>query len=98
VTAWGSASNPHVLAGEARRWTASIVGTIVLGSACAALLKVLGGYSTDRDRHILQTFFAALRCNNNLGPIGFGFFGILRKYRGGDRQCTTERQCRCCLL
>ena len=39
VTAWGSASNPHVLAGQPRTWTLAIVATIVLGSACAALLN-----------------------------------------------------------
>lgn len=39
ITAWGSASNPHVLAGEPRQWTASIVATIVLGSLCAAILN-----------------------------------------------------------
>lgn len=39
ITAWGSASNPHVLAGLPRRWTGSIVATIVLGSLCAALLN-----------------------------------------------------------
>jgi 4-hydroxybenzoate polyprenyltransferase len=39
ITAWGSASNPHVLAGQPRQWTWSIVLTIALGSACAALLN-----------------------------------------------------------
>jgi 4-hydroxybenzoate polyprenyltransferase len=39
ITAWGSASNPHVLAGLPRRWTAGIVAMIVLGSLCAALLN-----------------------------------------------------------
>jgi geranylgeranylglycerol-phosphate geranylgeranyltransferase len=39
VTAWGSASNPHVLAGLPRQWTWSIVAMILLGSACAALLN-----------------------------------------------------------
>jgi len=39
VTAWGSASNPHVLAGEPRRWAWPLVATILLGSACAALLN-----------------------------------------------------------
>ena len=39
ITAWGSASNPHVLMGEPRQWTWSILWTITLGSACAALLN-----------------------------------------------------------
>jgi 4-hydroxybenzoate polyprenyltransferase len=39
ITAWGSASNPHVLAGLDRQWTWSIVTTILLGSACAAILN-----------------------------------------------------------
>jgi len=39
VTAWGSASNPHVLAGQPRQWTLAIALTIALGSACAALLN-----------------------------------------------------------
>jgi len=39
ITAWGSASNPHVLAGQPRQWTREIVLTILLGSACAALLN-----------------------------------------------------------
>ena len=30
ITAWGSASNPHVLAGQARQWTGSIVAMILL--------------------------------------------------------------------
>lgn len=38
-TAWGSASNPHVLAGLSRHWTSSIVWTIALGSLCAAILN-----------------------------------------------------------
>lgn len=55
VTAWGSASNPHVLAGEPRRWTASILATIVLGSACAALLNAASNvvnqyYDLENDR------------------------------------------------
>ena len=55
ITAWGSASNPHVLAGEPRQWTASIVGTIVLGSACAALLNAASNvinqvYDVENDR------------------------------------------------
>jgi 4-hydroxybenzoate polyprenyltransferase len=39
ITAWGSASNPHVLAGLPRRFTAGIATMIVLGSLCAALLN-----------------------------------------------------------
>lgn len=39
ITAWGSASNPHVLAGQPRRWTAGIAAMIALGSLCAALLN-----------------------------------------------------------
>lgn len=39
ITAWGSASNPHVLAGLPRRWTAGIVATIALGSLAASLLN-----------------------------------------------------------
>ena len=39
ITAWGSAWNPEVLAGSARRWSWAIVGVIVLGSLCAALLN-----------------------------------------------------------
>jgi len=39
ITAWGSASNPHVLAGQPRQWTWSIVAMILLGSACAAMLN-----------------------------------------------------------
>jgi geranylgeranylglycerol-phosphate geranylgeranyltransferase len=55
ITAWGSASNPHVLAGEPRRWTLAIVLTIVLGSACAALLNAASNvinqyYDFENDR------------------------------------------------
>ena len=39
VTAWGSASNPHVLAGEPRRWTWSILWVVILGSVSAGLLN-----------------------------------------------------------
>ena len=39
ITAWGSASNPLVLSGLPRRFSASIIATIVLGSLCAALLN-----------------------------------------------------------
>jgi 4-hydroxybenzoate polyprenyltransferase len=55
ITAWGSASNPHVLAGQPRAWTWSIVATIVLGSACAALLNAASNainqyYDFENDR------------------------------------------------
>jgi len=55
VTAWGSAYNPHVLAGEPRRWTMHIVATIVLGSLCAALLNAASNvinqyYDIENDR------------------------------------------------
>jgi 4-hydroxybenzoate polyprenyltransferase len=55
VTAWGSASNPHVLAGLPRRWTWSILAMIALGSACAALLNAASNvinqiYDFENDR------------------------------------------------
>lgn len=55
ITAWGSASNPHVLRGEPRQWTWSIVWTIALGSACAALLNAASNainqvYDLENDR------------------------------------------------
>ena len=55
VTAWGSASNPHVLAGLPRQWTLAIVLTIVLGSACAAILNAASNvinqyYDFENDR------------------------------------------------
>src|SRR6266850_2600938 len=55
ITAWGSASNPHVLAGLPRRWTLSIVAMILLGSACAALLNAASNvinqvYDFENDR------------------------------------------------
>ena len=55
ITAWGSASNPHVLAGQPRQWTWSIVLTILLGSACAALLNAASNvinqyYDFENDR------------------------------------------------
>jgi 4-hydroxybenzoate polyprenyltransferase len=55
VTAWGSASNPHVLAGRPRAWTVGIVLTILLGSACAALLNAASNvinqyYDFENDR------------------------------------------------
>ena len=55
VTAWGSASNPHVLAGEPRQITLSILVTVVLGSICAGLLNAASNvinqyYDIDNDR------------------------------------------------
>lgn len=55
ITAWGSASNPHVLAGEPRQWTWVIFATVVLGSACAALLNAASNvinqvYDLENDR------------------------------------------------
>ena len=55
ITAWGSASNPHVLAGLPRQWTPSIVAMILLGSACAALLNAASNvinqvYDIENDR------------------------------------------------
>jgi 4-hydroxybenzoate polyprenyltransferase len=39
VTAWGSAANPHVLAGQPRLVSWSLVWGVLLGSACAGLLN-----------------------------------------------------------
>ncbi len=55
LTAWGSAWNPHVLAGEPRRWTVGIVATVLLGSLCAGLLNAASNvinqyYDIDNDR------------------------------------------------
>jgi 4-hydroxybenzoate polyprenyltransferase len=55
ITAWGSASNPHVLAGQPRQWTGSILLMILLGSACAALLNAASNvinqyYDFENDR------------------------------------------------
>ena len=55
ITAWGSASNPHVLAGFPRRWTWSIVAMILLGSVCAAMLNAASNvinqyYDFENDR------------------------------------------------
>jgi 4-hydroxybenzoate polyprenyltransferase len=55
VTAWGSASNPHVLAGLPRQWTPGIVAMVLLGSACAALLNAASNvinqvYDVENDR------------------------------------------------
>ena len=55
ITAWGSAHNPQVLAGDPRRWTLAIVATVVLGSLCAALLNAASNainqyYDLENDR------------------------------------------------
>ncbi len=55
ITAWGSAYNPHVLAGRPREWTTGILVTILLGSACAALLNAASNtlnqiYDLENDR------------------------------------------------
>ncbi len=55
VTAWGSASNPRVLAGLPRAVTWSMLETVLLGSACAALLNAASNtinqvYDFENDR------------------------------------------------
>lgn len=55
VTAWGSAANPHVLAGEPRVVTWGIAWTVLLGSACAGLLNAASNainqvYDIENDR------------------------------------------------
>jgi len=55
ITAWGSAANPHVLAGEPRQVTWSIVWTVALGSLCAGLLNAASNvinqyYDIENDR------------------------------------------------
>jgi 4-hydroxybenzoate polyprenyltransferase len=55
VTAWGSASNPLVLAGFDRRWTWDMTWTVLVGSACAALLNAASNvvnqvYDIENDR------------------------------------------------
>jgi 4-hydroxybenzoate polyprenyltransferase len=55
ITAYGSSSNPHVLLGEPRQLTASILITIAVGSACAALLNAASNiinqyYDLENDR------------------------------------------------
>lgn len=55
VTAWGSAANPHILAGETRRWTTEILLTVLLGSICAGLLNAASNvinqyYDIENDR------------------------------------------------
>ena len=55
ITAWGSASNPNVLASEPRQWTWSILVTVLLGSICAGLLNAASNvinqyYDLENDR------------------------------------------------
>lgn len=55
VTAYGSASNPHVLAGQPREWTAASLVNILIGCTCAALLNAASNainqyYDFDNDR------------------------------------------------
>src|SRR5260221_4106653 len=55
VTAWGSVSNPRVLAGMPRQWTWDIAAMVLLGSACAALLNAASNvinqvYDVENDR------------------------------------------------
>ena len=55
MTAWGSAANPHVLAGEPRVVTPSILFTVLLGSLCAGLLNAASNvinqyYDIENDR------------------------------------------------
>ncbi|HZN56082.1 MAG TPA: UbiA family prenyltransferase [Candidatus Polarisedimenticolaceae bacterium] len=55
ITAWGSASNPQVLAHAPRRLTLSIAATVLLGSICAALLNAASNvvnqyYDFENDR------------------------------------------------
>ncbi len=55
VTAWGSASNPHLLAGLPRHFSFSIAWAILLGSLCAALLNAASNainqiYDLENDR------------------------------------------------
>jgi len=55
ITAWGSASNPVVLGGEPRSWTWAVLGTVLLGSACAGLLNAASNainqyYDLENDR------------------------------------------------
>ena len=55
VTAWGSASNPRVLAGLPRIWDGSVLLTIAIGSLCAALLNAASNvinqiYDVENDR------------------------------------------------
>lgn len=55
MTAWGSASNPRVLAGLARTVDLRMIATVLLGSACAALLNAASNtinqvYDFENDR------------------------------------------------
>lgn len=55
ITAWGSASNPHVLAGQPRQLSWSMVWPVLLGSSCAGLLNAASNvinqsYDIENDR------------------------------------------------
>jgi 4-hydroxybenzoate polyprenyltransferase len=55
ITAFGSASNPHVLLGEPRQWTWPIAATVILGSVCAGVLNAASNainqyYDLENDR------------------------------------------------
>jgi 4-hydroxybenzoate polyprenyltransferase len=55
VTAWGSASNPRILAGETRQWTWGIASMVLLGAVSAALLNAASNainqyYDFENDR------------------------------------------------
>jgi 4-hydroxybenzoate polyprenyltransferase len=78
ITAWGSASNPHVLAGLPRQWTPGILWTIVLGSACAALLNAASNtlnqiYDLENDR--LNKPHRAL-CTGTISMRAAGWFTL----------------------
>jgi len=54
-TAWGSAANPHVLAGEPRVFNVNILWPVLLGSLCAGLLNAASNvinqyYDLENDR------------------------------------------------
>lgn len=55
ITAWGSAANPRLLAGQPVLWNWSVVWLVLLGSACAGLLNAASNvinqyYDLDNDR------------------------------------------------
>ncbi|MCP3978462.1 MAG: UbiA family prenyltransferase [bacterium] len=55
VTAWGSASNPYLLAGEVPRAGWSVIWVVLLGSACAGILNAASNvinqvYDLENDR------------------------------------------------
>jgi 4-hydroxybenzoate polyprenyltransferase len=75
ITAWGSASNPQTLAGVPRRLTAAAVATVVLGSACAALLNAASNvinqyYDVENDR-----------INKPARPLVTGVIGMRAAFR-----------------